>query len=66
LRQEHALQGSISYTYHKPLDKEEVFGEIIYQYIKAENESSKLLNDAAFQSREQHKSLLTTVNNQIL
>jgi hypothetical protein len=51
LRQEQALKATISPNYHKPPDKEEVFGEELYQTIKMENESNKLLNDAAYQKK---------------
>jgi hypothetical protein len=51
LRQEQALKATISSTYHKPPEKEEVFGEELHDTIKRENETNKLLNDAAWQRK---------------
>lgn len=51
LRQEQALKTTISPIYHKPPGKEEVFGEELNDIIKTENESNKILNDAAYQRR---------------
>jgi len=51
LRQEQALKATISPTYHKPPEKEEVFGDDLHDTIKAENETNKLLNDAAWQRK---------------
>jgi len=51
IRQEQALKATISPTYHKPPDKEEVFGEELHDAIKVENETNKLLNDAAWQRK---------------
>jgi hypothetical protein len=49
LQQEHAFKVTISPNYHKPPERK-VFGKELYQTIKNENESNKLLNDAAYQS----------------
>src|ERR1044071_423706 len=49
--QEQALKATISPTYHKPPEKEEVFGEELHDAIKTENETNKLLNDAAWQRK---------------
>lgn len=51
LRQEQALKATISPTYNKPPEKEEVFGDELHDTIKAENETNKLLNDAAWQRK---------------
>src|SRR6185437_6792328 len=51
IRQEQALKATISPTYHKPPEKEEVFGEELHDTIKNENETNKLLNDAAWQRK---------------
>ena len=51
IRQEQALKATISPTYHKPPEKEEVFGEELHDAIKTENETNKLLNDAAWQRK---------------
>lgn len=55
LRQEQAIKATISPNYHKPPNKDEVFGEELYQTIKAENESNRLLNDAAFQKKRAYQ-----------
>ena len=47
LRQEQALKATISPTYHKPPKKEEVFEDELHATIKNENDTNKLLNDAA-------------------
>ena len=51
LRQEQALK-TISPTFHKPIEKEEVFGAKLNEAIRAENESNKLLNEAAVQRKK--------------
>jgi len=51
IRQKQALKATISPTYHKPPEKEEVFGEELHDTIKNENETNKLLNDAAWQCK---------------
>jgi ribonuclease HI len=56
LRQEHALKATISPSYHKSPEKEEVFGDELHQTIKAENETNKLLNDAAWQRKRSFQS----------
>ena len=55
LRQEQALKATISPTYHKPPEKEEVFGDDLHETIKAENETNKLLNDAAWQRKKSQR-----------
>jgi hypothetical protein len=49
LWQEQALKATIFPSYHKSPDKEEVFGDELHNTIKEENETNKLLNDAAYQ-----------------
>lgn len=51
IRQEQALKATISSTYHKPPEKEEVFGDELHDTIKNENETNKLLNDATWQRK---------------
>ena len=51
IRQEQTLKATVSPTYHKPPEKEEVFGEELHEAIKIENETNKLLNDAAWQRK---------------
>jgi sRNA-binding carbon storage regulator CsrA len=50
LQQEHAFKVTISPNYHKPPERK-VFGKELYQTIKNENESNKLLNDATYQRK---------------
>ena len=47
IRQEQALKATVSPTYHKPPEKEEVFGEELHEAVKIKNKTNKLLNDAA-------------------
>lgn len=54
IRQEQALKSTISFSYCKPPDRDEVFGDELYETIKKENEANKLLNDAAFQRRKHY------------
>lgn len=56
LRQEQALKATISPTYHKPPEKEEVFGDELHATIKNENDTNKLLNDAAWQRKRASQS----------
>src|ERR1051325_6586028 len=56
LRQEQALKATISPTYHKPPEKEEVFGDELHETIKNENDTNKLLNDAAWQRKRASQS----------
>jgi hypothetical protein len=56
LRQEQALKATISPIYHKPPGKEEVFGDELNDIIKTENESNKILNDAAMQRKRASQS----------
>jgi len=51
LRQEQALKATISSSYQKPPEKDEVFGDELHDTIKKENETNKLLNDAAWQRK---------------
>jgi hypothetical protein len=51
VRREQALKTTISPNYQRPVGKEEVFGEELYETIKNENEANKLLNDAAWQRK---------------